>query len=99
MLEATLATAMSYNNLGLHAAGKYFGLVATELCDRQNSRQLSQGLAYAALADFRQGHWVSATFLACRALLVHRLLDEQALDFEEHPWLTQTFVELTQIRS
>lgn len=99
MIEATLATATAYNNLGLHAAGKYFALAAAELCDRDDARQLVQGLAYAALADFRQGNWISGTFFVCRALIVHRLLDEQALDFEEHPWLSNVFFELAQIRS
>lgn len=99
MLEATLATATTYNELGLHAAGKYFGLVAAELCDRQHPDHVSQGLAYAAIADFHQGNWISATFLACRALLTHRLLDEQALDFEEHPWLSAVCFALTQVES
>lgn len=99
MVEATLATAAAYRELGLHAAAKYFGLLAAELCGREDLEQHSQGLAIAAVADYHQGNWLNATYLNCRALVSHGILAERAFDFEEHPWLSGAFFELASMRS
>lgn len=99
MVEATLATAAAYRELGLFAAAKYFGLVAAELCGPDHLEQHSQALALAAVADYHQGNWVAATYLNCRALVSHGVLAEQAFDFEEHPWLSGSFFELASVRS
>jgi hypothetical protein len=99
MVEVTLGTAAAYRELGLLAAAKYYSLMAVELCDSEHLEQHSKGLAQAAVADYHQGNWASATHLNCHALMAHRLMAEQPLDFEEHPWLSGAFFELSQIRS
>ncbi|WP_166850856.1 hypothetical protein [Isoptericola sp. BMS4] len=99
MVHATLATAVAYRDMGLYMAAKQFALAAAYLVNDVDPAQHSVGLAYAAFADYHQGSWCSAAHLDCEALVSHRLLAEQPMDFDQHGWLTGAFFELTQIRS
>lgn len=99
LVEATLATSLAFRDLSLYMASKQYALAASYLVSRASPAQHSLGLAYAAYADYHQGAWCSAAHLNVDALLSHRVLAEQPMDFNEHGWLSGAFFELTQIRA
>lgn len=99
LVEATLATSISYRDLGLYMASKQYALAAAYLFSGADPARHSVGLSYAAYADYHQGSWCSAAHLNVDALVSHRLLAEQPMSFDEHSWLSGAFFELTQIRA
>lgn len=91
-------TAHCYDQLGLHAAAKYYWLSLAYLAE-QSGAQSTIDLAPAALlraaqSDYSQGAFVGFTELAAAALEYHAIVDENPWDFEQDEDLTHTWFAL-----
>jgi hypothetical protein len=99
MLLSTLMTSEIYSRLRLHAASKYYALVAAAIVQHDDLYLFPQALFKAAVADYHQGTWFAATHLNRAAIIAHMHLTEQPLDLDKHVPLQHALFELSIIEA